>query len=543
MKDYICQMYSENKMKNIKSKYDVVIVGAGHNGLVAACYLAKAGLSVLVLEKNDYIGGATKSERVFEGVDVYLSKYSYLVSLLPQKIIRDLGISFAMKKRSIGSFTPDIRNGKHTGLLVSNASQRVTRNSFIDVVGNDKEFKNFIKIYADTSLLAKTMWPSLLKPMITRTQMKKQLASKKERSLWNSMVEEPLYRFIESRIHDDLVRGIVFTDAKIGNPTYSKDKTLLQNRTFLYHVIGQGTGIWNVPVGGMGNLVHSLIIKAKEHGVIFVTSATVTQIDPGNNATVDFTVDGKKQSVTANYVLINAAPKTLKKLLSKIPYDMRPDVEGTAFKMNMVLSKLPTLKSGIDPKKAFAGTFHIDERYRHMDKTHKESQKGIISQTLAGEMYCHTLTDNSILSPELRKKGYQTLTLFGIDIPYRLFTKHNTSVKKEIVNKFLTGINRYMDEPIESCIAKDANGKPCLEAKSALDLEKDVGLPYGNIFHTSLSWPFLEDNEEYRRWGVEIGYNNIFLCGSGALRGGCVSGIPGHNAAMKVFECISNSKK
>src|SRR6185369_12671616 len=104
----------------IKAKYDVVVLGAGHNGLVAASYLGRAGLSVLLLEKNDYIGGATTSQKVFPDYEAYLSRYSYLVSLFPRKIIDDLGLTLELRRRTVGSFTPYVREGKHHGLLLSN---------------------------------------------------------------------------------------------------------------------------------------------------------------------------------------------------------------------------------------------------------------------------------------------------------------------------------------------------------------------------------------------------------------------------------------
>src|SRR6516162_1268451 len=104
----------------MKSRYDAVILGAGHNGLVAAAYLAQAGLNVLVLEKNDYVGGATTSQRVFPDYDARLSRYSYLVSLLPEKIIRELGLKLELRRRATGSFTPYVKAGQHNRLLLSN---------------------------------------------------------------------------------------------------------------------------------------------------------------------------------------------------------------------------------------------------------------------------------------------------------------------------------------------------------------------------------------------------------------------------------------
>src|SRR5438045_7941006 len=107
----------------MKAKYDVVVLGAGHNGLVAASYLTRAGLSVLLLEKNNYIGGATTSQKVFPDYEAYLSRYSYLVSLFPEKIIRDLGLKLELRRRATGSFTPYLKDEQHNGLLLSNISE------------------------------------------------------------------------------------------------------------------------------------------------------------------------------------------------------------------------------------------------------------------------------------------------------------------------------------------------------------------------------------------------------------------------------------
>src|SRR5260370_39242630 len=107
-------------MRMIKSRYDVVLLGAGHNGLVAASYLGRAGLSVLLLEKNDYIGGATTSQKVFPDYEARLSRYSYLVSLFPDKIIRDLRLNLELRRPATRTFTPDGKNRRHDGLLLRN---------------------------------------------------------------------------------------------------------------------------------------------------------------------------------------------------------------------------------------------------------------------------------------------------------------------------------------------------------------------------------------------------------------------------------------
>jgi len=138
----------------MKSRYDVVILGAGHNGLVAASYLGRAGLSVLLLEKNDYIGGATTSQKVFPDYDARLSRYSYLVSLFPEKIIRDLGLRLDLRRRATGSFTPYIKSGRDHGLLISNVDEELSRRSMVDLTGSEAEFEQMKKFYALSRIFA-----------------------------------------------------------------------------------------------------------------------------------------------------------------------------------------------------------------------------------------------------------------------------------------------------------------------------------------------------------------------------------------------------
>ena len=131
----------------MKSNYDVVILGAGHNGLVAASYLGRAGLSVLLLEKNDYIGGATTSQRLFPDYDARLSRYAYLVSLLPHKIIEDLGLKLELRRRAVASCTPYVNHGHHGALLLSNLDKEVSRRSMFELTGNDTEYDALERFY------------------------------------------------------------------------------------------------------------------------------------------------------------------------------------------------------------------------------------------------------------------------------------------------------------------------------------------------------------------------------------------------------------
>jgi phytoene dehydrogenase-like protein len=524
-------------MPSLSSKYDVAIIGGGHNGLVSACYLAKAGLSVLVLERNAELGGATRSAQAFDGMEARLSVYSYLVSLLPERIITDLDLKLELLPRRTASYTPRIKDGHFNELLLRNDDPDHNRGAFLSLTGSDSDYLGYMELQAMQESLASVIWPSLTEPLVSKTDMTNRLDDE-GRTAWQALIEEPLGHVIEEKISSDLIRGLLFTDAKIGVSTHPHDPTLLQNRCFLYHVIGRGTGEWRVPVGGMGALVDELIRVAQgTDKVTFATNATVHSVDPGEKlSSLAFEMDGKEAQVDARFVLCNASAKELARLTGKTETSVTVD-EGTAFKVNMLLKRLPRLRSdNCSPKEAFAGTFHLNEGYGQMQESYDSSCSGKMPENPSGEIYCHTLTDPSILSPQLQSQGCQTLTLFGLDMPYRLFEKDNQQARETALQRYLAGINQYLDEPIEECLAQDANDKLCIEAMSSVDLEKKIHLPKGNIFHGDLSWPFAETNEEVGQWGVETEYPNLFLCGSSAKRGGAVSGIPGHNAAKKVLQ-------
>src|SRR5438445_8243589 len=185
-------------MSMIKSRYDVVILGAGHNGVVAATYHGRAGLSVLLLEKNDYIGGATTSQKVFPDYDARLSRYSYLVSLFPEKIIRDLGLKLELRRRATGSFTPYIKSSIHDGLLISNVDEGQSRRSIVDLTGSETEFEQMKKFYALSRVFAEQTWDTMLEPLVSKGEMKRRFeADDVSREAWRNLAEEPLGRSLE----------------------------------------------------------------------------------------------------------------------------------------------------------------------------------------------------------------------------------------------------------------------------------------------------------------------------------------------------------
>lgn len=509
--------------------YDVVIVGGGHNGLTAAAYLAKAGKTVLLLERLDYLGGAATSSYTFDGVGAKLSRYSYLVSLLPDQVVKDLGLNIQLAKRRYSSYTP--QPGATKGLLIDREDQVATKASF-ESVGAGSDFESWGEFYSQTELLAKTLFPSVTKPLKRRSTVKDELGE-----LFAPFFEEPIGAELEKRFSSDLVKGVVLTDALIGTFATNRDESLDANRCFLYHVIGGGTGDWNIPVGGMGVVSGEIASAARRFGADLVQGAAVTGISL--DRVVSYEKDGVQHQVSADFVLSGVSQTELAKLTKAFEPER---VQGAQVKVNMLLKRLPQLKdASLSPEAAFGGTFHINETYPQLQSAFDAASAGRIPDPLPCEIYCHSLTDPSILSEELQKQGAQTLTVFALHMPHSLLGHMtNDELREKAQVAIIESLNSVLAEPIEDLLYLQPDGSPCIETKTTQDLEEALGLPGGNIFHSPLSWPFAEDDEDLStpeaRWGVATGLQGIFYCGSSAKRGGAVSGIAGHNAAMAVLE-------
>jgi phytoene dehydrogenase-like protein len=507
--------------------YDALVIGGGHNGLVAASYLAKAGKTVLLLEANDELGGATTSVKTFPDYEARLSRYSYLVSLLPDQIVNDLGIRLNRLGRSVASYTPYCRDGRDDGLLVSTEWNQDTEKSFQRRTRSHREGRAWREFYDEIAVLAQRLAPYLLKPLTSAAKLKAEVGLP---DVWRHLIETPIGDTVRNRFQDDLVRGVVLTDAVIG--TFASADDLQANRCFLYHVIGNGTGQWRVPQGGMGVLVQELERIATLHGVEIRLRSKVASLESGPLGVRVETESGDR--FTGRDLLFAAAPQHLARLRGQAVPESR---EGCQLKINMLLSRLPRLKSGVDPRLAFAGTLHINEDYSQLEAAYAAACHGEMPQPLPLEVYCHTLTDPTILSAELNEKGFQTLTLFGLHTPAKLFDSDHERAKAHAKERAIAGLNQYLLDSIESVLAPCSDGSLAIEVKSPLDLEKDIALPRGNIFHRDLDFPFLDDEAatDQQLWGAETDDPHIFLAGAGAQRGGGVSGIGGHNAAMALL--------
>jgi phytoene dehydrogenase-like protein len=461
----------------------------------------------------------------FCGVDARISRYSYLVSLFPRGLLSALGARIELRRRRVSSYTAS----GDAGVLMCDDDQR-TRASIARTGCRDGTAVALDRFRALSAGIAGRVFESLTEPLRSRDAFRSLVADERA---WAALFERPLSEVLERTFESDLVRGLVATDGLIGTFAGTDDPLLRQNRCFLYHVIGNGTGRWDVPVGGMGALTDALESAAKRAGAEVRLGARVVAINADRRRVEVRTADGT--AFESRHVLANVAPSVLAGLLDDPAPAATP--EGSQLKVNLVLDRLPRLRDGtVTSAEAFAGTFHVNEGYEQLRRAHAQAAAGRIPDLPPCEAYCHSLTDASILSPELRDSGVQTLTVFVLHMPARLFRVDHDAAKRAAVQAALRSLDSVLAEPIEHCVLRTPDGEPCIEALTPVELEAELAMPGGHIFHRDLMWPFAESEHEIGQWGVETARPNVWICGAGARRGGGVSGIPGHNAARAVIE-------
>jgi phytoene dehydrogenase-like protein len=275
---------------------------------------------------------------------------------------------------------------------------------------------------------------------------------------------------------------------------------------------------------------------ARTAGAELVTRATVTALDArSDGVTVHWTDDdGATRAVDAGTVVCGAAPAVLDELTGAAS---GPRPSGSQLKINMVLARLPRLRSGANPATAFAGTFHVDEAASRLDAAYAQAAAGSLPEVIPFEVYCHSLADPSVLGPAERAAGLHTLTLFGLHTPAELFRADNEGTRAEAVRRVVAQFEAHLEEPLADCLARDASGRPCLQAASPVDVEASLAMPGGHIFHGDLSWPVAPDADAVGTWGVTTGHPRIVSASSGGtVRGGAVSGLGGYAAAQHLLD-------
>ncbi len=520
-----------------RGRYDAVVVGGGHNGLVAAAYLARAGRSVALLERRGELGGASVSAQPFPGVQARLSRYSYLVSLLPELIVRELELPLRLLRRRVSSYTPDPRVDGARGLLVQRGAATASAASF-EAVAGAQALAAWRRFYAMTRRVARAVFPTLTEPLPSREELRARIG---DEAAWRALFEQPLGASVAQALGDDLLAGVALTDALIGTFASAHEEELRQNRCFLYHVSGRGSGEWLVPQGGMGALSEALVHAARAAGAELVADAEVLALEPQAGCVgVRFRRADAEHALRAGHVLAALAPAELARLCGWQPLtgaEGEPRApEGAQLKVNMVLARLPRPREqALTAERAFAGTFHANEGAEQLQRAYEQAAAGRLPEPVPCECYCHSLTDPSILGAQLRAEGAQTMTVFALHMPARLFAGDNERMRARALDATLRSLDSVLAEPLRGCLLRGGDGEPCVEARTPLDIEGELRMPRGHIFHRDLQWPYAEREEDVGSWGVATREPRILLCGAGARRGGGVSGIPGRNAAMALL--------
>jgi len=534
-------------------KYDSIIIGGGHNGLVCAAYLARAGKKVLVLERRSLVGGASVTEELWPGYKV--STAAYVVSLLLPEIERDLELKkhgYQVLARTPSSYTPFL-DGRSLTLGADQASNQAEIGKF-----STKDAAAWPKYEALLTAVAEKLEPILsstppdllpLPKTWRQPTLKKKLGDTRKafglykafESLGDQIPEaielltgaaRPILdRWFES----DELKGTLATDAIIGNfQSVSAPGTAY---VLLHHVMGAAggaRGVWGYVKGGMGQLSEAIASSAREQGVEIRTDSTVSSIElDGQTARgvqledgTTFEADNIASGIDAHQTFCRllpdeSLPEQFRKAVERIDYN------SASMKINLALNQLPdfTAMPGYsEPGPQHRGTIHINAQMQDLEQAWFDAQRGYPSTKPIVEMTIPSSLDSTIAPP-----GHHVASLFVQYAPYNL--AEGTW-------------DEHREAFADQCIAEIAKYAPNIEAAiehrqilTPVDLERVYGLTGGNIFQGSMSLHQLFSMRPVPGWSdYRTPIEGLYLCGSAAHPGGGVMGACGRNAAQAMIQ-------
>jgi phytoene dehydrogenase-like protein len=523
--------------------YDVIIMGGGHNGLVCANYLARAGKKVAVLERRHIIGGAAVTEEIADGFRA--STYSYLMSILHPRIIND----FELRNRGLEvlpcSDLVSPLGGDDYILFSDNIAK--TQESFSRFSKKDAQIYPAFDAYLNEAadIVRKLLWETPVDPSKRNWKTFRNGAS----LLWRhrkigkkmyrivDMLTMSAYDFLSEWFEDDRIMALIAYYASIG--TFAGPKSPGSAYVIMHHVMGEhkGAGGWGFIKGGMGKITESLAHYGREHGVDIITNAEIAEIRVSENKVSSVnTTDGRK--FTAPVIASNLSAKAMYLNLideKYLPDEVLREIRGyrtmsTAFKMNVACERPPQYsmlsklrKDGVLGDFDYPTYMHIAPDIDYLERAYDDAKHGWYSKEPFITPVCPTIVDDTLAPP-----GKHVVNFFGGHAPYTLkngdWKDEKEQFKKNIFKQIEAFAPGFSDDVIKA------------QLLLAPDIEANVGLPMGHIFQGELSPDqlfFQRPISGYADYRTPI--EGLYICGSSMHPGGGVSGIPGHNAAREIL--------
>ncbi len=524
-------------------KFDAVIIGAGHNGLVTAGYLAREGLKVCALERRHMVGGACVTEEVFPGFKV--STTSYVCSLLSPRVIRDLEMKrygYEILERHPSSFSP-FPNGSH---LFLSGDQEMNVREIAKFSKRDAERYPLYEQMLERLSLAIEPVLELTPPDLTKERLREvprwlnlALTARKlgsaDRPRGVDIMTASVAEILDEWFESEELKVTLATDGVIG--TYGGPMTPGTAYVLLHHVMGETNGkrgVWGYVRGGMGTITRSLADSARAHGTVIRTGVTVDKIKVKNGRADGVVLEGGEE-IEARLVISNADPR--RTFLGMVPDGTldssfldevrRIKFDSASLKMNLALSELPDFKAlpGLKPGPQHRGTIHISPSVEYVERAWDDAKYGRPSRSPILECTIPTVVDDTLAPP-----GKHIMSMFIQYFPYKLAPGLSWEQEKE----------KFADRCIDILAEYAPNIKGAILGRHILspqDLEREFALTGGNIFHGSMSLDqmfFMRPVPGYADYRTPV--RNLYMCGSGTHPGGGVMGIPGRNAAREILK-------
>lgn len=501
------------------SSWDAVIVGAGHNGLSAAAYLARAGRRVVVLERRDRVGGACTIESPFDEDGWQVSPCAYLVGLLHPLVIEELELrrhGYQVEIVDPHLWCP-FEDGTSIALWEDpdRSAAAVAELAPGDVDGYRRYGELFARIRRVLREGERDMWVG---PAPGRDAIEELFGS--DREAVEVLFEESIASVVERHVSDERLRTALHGQGLIG--TWAGPRDPGTAAVHVMHASGTVEGVpgaWGYVRGGMGRVSWQLAAAASEAGAVILTDKPVGAIVPGEGVVLE---GGER--LLAPAVLSNADPKrTLRMIEGRIPDPLRARVEAwrsqsPVLKVNCGLSRLPLFpqaQPGVQPHR---GMVTISTGVDATQAAYEASRRGEPDPAWC-ELYFHTAYD-----PSVAPAGRHAMSVFAQYVPYTLAEGTWAERREAIADRAVEAIARFAPDVAECIIHR--------QVLSPLDVEARIGLTGGHIFQGEC----LPDQMWDRRFAPRIGIPGVYLCGAATHPGGSVMGINGRNAAKAVLE-------